>query len=321
MPNKPIYQSKPLYPDLLWQRPVHFYKTEAGKILIIAGSNNMSGSAIMACEAVFRSGTGILLLGFPESLKDICKNILPDAMMLPLPETNGATLSSKSSSQIIEKANVCDANVIGPGLSQNSETVHLIWQIIFQINKPVVLVEDGLQALIKGIQVIRSQENNLFLSDYFRKKPGDLILIIHPKEALKIIQAIKPDELKGIKLTDSYACSNKNIIALMISHYLNSIVIFKGHDNIVCGKEEQLVINKSEELKVDILGSNNILSGIVGSFISQNPNQLFEACCTSTYLYELTLKIATQEINYRNILASDLLRFLPSAIKKAESDI
>jgi len=69
----------------LWERPVHMYKYQAGKVLIIAGSRGMAGAAVLTTEATFRSGTGILLLGFPQNLLDVYKGILPEAMTLPLP--------------------------------------------------------------------------------------------------------------------------------------------------------------------------------------------------------------------------------------------
>ncbi len=321
MSDKPIYQNKPLYPNLLWQRPVHLYKAEAGKVLVIAGSNQMTGSAILVCEAVFRSGTGILLLGFPESLQKVYKGILPEAMMLPLPETQNATLSQKALAPIQEQSNACDAVILGPGLSQNSETVQLVWQLIFEINKPLVLDDDGLFALIKGLQIIKGKENNAFLADYFKKKVGELVLILDPKEAHKIIQVIKPRELEGIKITESYFEDHKDKIALIISDYLNAIVLLKGPESIICEKNERLVINKSGVGNSIRLASEDVLAGVIGSFISQNPNQIFEACCTAVYLHDLTSIIAAEKNTTRNVLASDIIRFLPEAIKKAETDI
>jgi NAD(P)H-hydrate epimerase len=79
-----IQKGNLLYPNILWQRPVHFYKAEAGKIFVLAGSAGLTGAAILTCEAIFRSGTGLLVLGFPEGLRSIYKEIIPEAMTLPL---------------------------------------------------------------------------------------------------------------------------------------------------------------------------------------------------------------------------------------------
>ncbi|MFA5196923.1 MAG: NAD(P)H-hydrate dehydratase [Patescibacteria group bacterium] len=321
MPNKVIYQTKPLYPKLLWQRPVHFYKAEAGKVLVIAGSKNMVGAAILTCEAVFRSGTGILLLGFPQGLKDVYKNILPEAMTLPLPETPGLTLSQKAKEEIIDQAKPCDVVIIGPGLSQNAETIQLVWELVFAIHRPIVLDADGLTALARGIEVIKSKENNRFLIDYFKKKDSKLVMTPHPGETYRLIQAIKPEELKDIKITTDYIEKHKESIAPIISHYLNGVVVLKGHDTVICEADSKIVVNKVGGPELATAGSGDVLSGIVGSFVGQNPNQIFEACCTAVYLHGMSGQLAKEKVGERSVIASDIIRFLPEAIKKAEKDI
>ena len=321
MSNKLIYQTNPLYPKLLWQRPVHFYKAEAGKVLVIAGSKNMTGAAILTCEAVFRSGTGILLLGYPESLTSIYKNILPEAMTLPLSETPGLTLSQKAKETIVAQGESCDVVIIGPGLSQNPETIQLIWQLVFEINKPIVLDADGLTALTKGIEILKSKKDNFFLIDYFQNKRGSLILTPHHGEAYKLIQAIKPEELENIKFSIAYIEKHKVEISQILAHYLASIVILKGPDSVICEPNNRLVINKSGGPELATAGSGDVLSGIVGSFVGQNPNQIFEACCTAVFLHGLAGNISKEKVGERSVIASDIIRFLPEAIKKTEENI
>src|SRR3990172_12459739 len=119
---KILIQDKILYPDILWKRPVYFYKAKAGRLLILAGSQGKSGAAILTSEAAFRSGTGVLTLGFPEGLKNVYKGLLPDAMTLPLAETPSHSLAKRSEKEILEYVDSVDLAVIGPGLSQNAET-------------------------------------------------------------------------------------------------------------------------------------------------------------------------------------------------------
>ena len=315
-----IYQTKLLYPKLLWKRPVHFYKAESGKVLVLAGSKGMTGAAILTCEAVFRSGTGILLLGFPESLKSIYKDILPEAMTLTLPETPSISLSKKAEPLILDQAGSCDVTILGPGLSQNPETIQLIWQLVFQFSRPIVLDADGLSALAKGIEVLRSKETLSFLTDYFKKLKAPLVLTPHPGEALKIISAIKPDELKEIKITADYIEKNKEKMAQLLVKYLSCIVVLKGHDTVIADVD-QIVVNKVGGPELSTAGSGDVLSGIVGSFIGQNPKKIFEATCTAVYLHGLAGGIGKEKVGERSLIASDIIRYLPQAIKKAEESL
>ncbi len=287
--------------------------------MVLAGSKTMTGAAILTCEAVFRSGTGILVLGYPESLKKIYLEILPEAMTLPLPETPALTLAKKGEEEIEKQANACDVTIIGPGLSQNAETIHLVWNLLTKIKKPIVLDADGLSALAKGIEVMRSKESLAFLNDYFSGLEASLILTPHPGEALKIMTALNLEEKN--KITADYIEKNKEKIAPIIAKHLNAIIVMKGHDTVICQPDGTMAVNKVGGAELATAGAGDVLSGIVGSFVGQNPKAIFEACCTAVYLHGLSGKLAKEAIGERSLIASDIIRYLPAAIKKVESEI
>lgn len=314
--SKAIYQDKLLYPKILWQRPVHFYKAAAGKILVLAGSKGMSGAAILTCEAVFRSGTGILILGFPESLKAIYKDILPDAMTLELPETPSHSLAKRAEKLILENAKSCDVTIIGPGLSQNAETTQLIWELIFTLENTVVLDADGITALAKGIEVMLSKESESFLRDYFKNRKGELVITPHPGEAARITAALNLDK----KYTARYIEMHKSEVAPLLADILNCTVVLKGHDTTLTTSTGELIINRLGGPELATAGSGDVLSGIIGSFIGQNAEKHLEAIATAIYLHGLAGKLAKKAVGERSVIASDLIRYLPQAIKQAEEE-
>lgn len=313
---KPIYQDKLLYPKILWQRPVHFYKAAAGKILVLAGSKGMTGAAILTCEAVFRSGTGILILGFPESLRTIYKDILPDAMTLELPETPSHSIAKKAENLILENAKSCDVTVLGPGLSQNAETIQLIWELLFTLEKNVVLDADGLTALAKGIEVMLTKEDENFLREYFKNKKCELIITPHPGEAARITSALNLDK----KYTARYIELHKEEVAPLLASILDCTVVLKGHNTTLATSTGDLIINRLGGPELATAGSGDVLSGIIGSFLGQNPDKHLEAIATAIYLHGLAGKIAKEAIGERSVIASDVIRYLPQAIKEAENE-
>lgn len=316
--EKIVYQDKVLFPAILWERPVHFYKAQAGRIFLLAGSKGMTGAAILACEAVFRSGTGILTLGFPETIKEVYRNILPEAMTLPLSSTPSGSVAKKAHDEILDQIKSCDVVIIGPGLSTNAETIQLVWELIYEIDKPIVLDADGLTAYSKGIEVIRSKESLLFLDEYLLKKKGELILTPHAGEAEKIIKAGKFDEFKGKKTDTKYIELHKREIGPILAKKLHAIVILKGHETVIADPEEGIVINRVGGPELATAGTGDVLSGIIGSFVAQNKDKMFEAICTAVYLHGLAGKIAKDKIGERSVIASDIIRYLPEAIKKSE---
>jgi NAD(P)H-hydrate epimerase len=317
--DKLIYQEKLLYPEILWERPVHYYKSQAGKVLVLAGSSGMTGAAILTCEAVFRSGTGVLLLGFPEKTKEFYKEVLPEAMTMPLPSTYSGSLAKKAEGPILEESKASDVIIIGPGLSTNSETVHLIWELIFKLERPVVLDADGLTALAQGITVMRSKESEEFMKLFFAKRKDPLVITPHPGEAFRILEAAKLDELKGVKLTPDYIEKHKEKISRLLADVLNAYVILKGHNTNIVEPKGRQVVNLVGGPELAKAGTGDVLSGIVGSFIAQNPDEIFEASATAVYLHSLSGQLAREALSDRSLMASDVIKYLPEAIKKAEN--
>jgi hydroxyethylthiazole kinase-like uncharacterized protein yjeF len=317
--TKTIIQNKVLFPEILWERPVHFYKSKAGKVLILAGSKGMTGAAILASEAVFRSGTGILTLGFPDRVRDFYKDILPEAMTLALPSTLSVSLSKRGHDEILEQSKSCDVALIGPGLSTNGETVQLVWDLLFDLDIPIVLDADGLSALAIGIEVIRKKESEEFMTEYFKKIKNRLILTPHPGEAHRILKAINHKGFDNKKISAEYIETHKAEIAEFISQTIGCITILKGHNTVIAEKG-RVIENKVGGPELATAGTGDVLSGIIASFVAQNQKKMFEAAATAVYLHGLAGKLAKEAGGERSVMTSDIIRFLPEAIKRAEAE-
>jgi NAD(P)H-hydrate epimerase len=311
---KTIYQNKLLYPEILWERPVHYYKSQAGRILVIAGSRGMQGAALLACESIFRSGTGILTLAFPEELKNAYTGILPEAMTLALPQTHSGSLSRKAKSLIVEQLRAVDLVLIGPGLSTNTETVQLIWELLTEMRKPLVLDADGLKALAYGIDAIRGKEGIEKVQEYFKNIKSKIIITPHPGETAHIMEALGAEKNK---CKTNYIEHHKEEVASYIYDNIGTLVILKGNGTIIYNGKS-VVIDKIGGPELATAGSGDVLSGIVASFVSQNPTKYLKASATAVYLHSLAGKLAKEELGERSVMAGDIIRFLPQAIKKAE---
>jgi NAD(P)H-hydrate epimerase len=298
-----IIQKELLYPEIIWERPVHYFKNEGGKVLIIAGSKGNPQKAIMACESVFRSGTGILTLAFPQGLKEIYKDFLPDTMKLPLPETFGGSLSGKSKEEIFENAKACNVTLVGPGISSNAETVHLVWDLVFSLDMPIIICDEATSAVIKGIGVIRSKEDEEYLSNYFRKK-SDIFWILTKDNLKKLVNA----------------CNFTKEINLKDEDGLLSFLAEKLGVNFILEKDSGVYVSNSTTL-VNKVGTEltSVIFGLVSSFVAQNLDKKMEAVATALYLHGLAENISKQKIGDREVLPSDILRYLPEAIKLSEN--
>jgi len=314
-----LIQDHLLFPDVLWERPLNIHKRILGRVLVIAGSKGMAGAAALTLEAAYRAGAGVVTLGFPEGLGEVYKKILPEAMTLSLPETPSGTLSTKAVPNILENINDFDCVVIGPGLSQNAETMQLVWEIFFEIKKPIILDADGLNAISLGFKVIKEAKKANDIVEFLKKREEPTIITPHVGEMLRIIKAIrKRGEYQ--KITSEYIDKNKPEIGQFVAEELGLIVVLKGHGTVIA-EPGRLVINKTGNPGMATAGAGDVLAGIIGTFVSQNLKRKFESTSTAVYLHGLAGDIASQKVGERSIIASDITKYLPDAIKKAEFEL
>ena len=95
-----MYETKDI-PKILSRKP-DTHKGDYGRVLVLAGSNGMTGAACMCSTAALRAGAGIVTLGIPESLHGIVASKLTCVMTHPLPETHVKTLSELGRQDILD---------------------------------------------------------------------------------------------------------------------------------------------------------------------------------------------------------------------------
>jgi len=159
---------------MLPPRWADMHKGDAGRLLIVAGSPGMTGAAAMAGLAAVRSGAGLVTVGIPKSLNDILEVKCTEVMTLPLPETAQGSLASDAIDEILEFAESCDVVVLGPGLSQVSETAELARRLIERISAPLVVDADGLNACAGATEPLKSRETPTIVTPH----PGELSRLI-----------------------------------------------------------------------------------------------------------------------------------------------
>ena len=127
------------------QRNPNSHKGDYGHVLVLAGSRGKSGAAGLTALAVLRAGAGLCTLALPDSSQ---KAVHPmEVMTIPLAETTSGTLSLKAKESILNLLEGKSAVAVGPGISTDPETVALIGEILPQIQCPLVLDADALNAL------------------------------------------------------------------------------------------------------------------------------------------------------------------------------
>ncbi len=266
------------------------HKKAKGKVLVIAGSRGMTGAAVLTANSALRAGAGLVVLGAPESLSDILEQKLTEVINLPLPETNVGSLSSTAYECIIEASKSFDVIALGPGLSQNGETVSLVRRLVVDVKCPLVLDADGLNAIVGKTHLLTERSH-------------PTVVTPHPGELARLFGVSAEDVQKDRLGFTKRATSKWKVTTVLKGAY--SIVGF-GND---------FSINVTGNWGMATAGTGDVLTGLISSFIAQGLGS-FEAAVLGTYLHGLAGDIVAKNITPYCLIASDLIDYLPRAMSK-----
>jgi len=276
-------------PTQLLRRSLKSNKGDFGHVLILAGSRRFSGAAVLCSLGAIRSGAGLVTLGIPESINSSLIKVKPlEVMTLPLPETSGGSLSLKAHKEINSLLKKITVVVIGPGLTQDRSTGGLVRKLAAEINKPMVIDADGLNALAGRLDLLRA--NN--------------ILTPHPGEMARLLGiSVKKVQEKRIEIARKFAKD------------YGIVLVLKGYETIVSDYSGNLYINKTGNPGMATAGSGDVLTGMIAAFLSQGLSA-FKAAKYAVYLHGVAGDLAAEEKTQISLIASDIIDKIPEAIKK-----
>ena len=174
--------------------------------------------------------------------------------------------------------------LIGCGLGKNKT---LFKKVIKHTSSPIVIDADGLNILAQ--------------TDI--KLPEETIITPHPLEAARLL---------GISL-DAVLADLENSAKKLVEKY-NCTVVLKTHRTIITDKENYFV-NQHGNSALAKAGSGDVLAGIIAGLLAQKI-PLYEAARLGVYLHSRTGEIASEELTEYSVLASELPKYLPLAIKE-----
>lgn len=274
-------------------RPPDAHKGTFGHAAIIAGSVGMTGAAAMTGESAVRVGAGLVTLGVPASLNDILEVKVTEVMTVPLLETQARSFSKDAVKQAIELIRKCDAVAIGPGLSRNPETVAFVHEILPQIECPMVLDADGLNAVSEDVSV-------------FGKLKAPCVITPHPGEMARLTGT--PAEVIQ---------SNRLIAAQDTAKRFGVVVVLKGAATVTASPDGEAWINSTGSPAMASGGMGDVLTGAIAGLLAQGLSVMDGAIC-AVYLHGRAGELAAEKLGEAGVGATDLLPLLPVSIKELQ---
>ena len=270
------------------------HKGSYGHLFVLAGSLGKTGAAAMAARAALRTGSGLVTVGTPQSCLPAVAKSMMELMTEALPETPQKTLSESGLPLILDLMKGKDAVLIGPGISTHPSTAKLIISLLPKIKAPVVIDADGLNILSDHPDALRSL-------------PKPAVLTPHPGEFARMIGRSNRDVL-----------DRRLELAPRFSEQFGVYLVLKGYRTLIATPEGRVFINPTGNPGMATGGSGDVLSGMIASLIIQEKDVL-GATLAAVYLHGLSGDIGARILGERALMAGDLIKYLPKALKEMES--
>lgn len=262
--------------NLLPKRENYTNKGNFGKVLVIAGSQNMCGAAYLSAKAAYRTGAGLVRIYTPQCNHDVLLSQLPEVILTPfIPnQINKAQLE-----QLINWASVI---VIGPGMGVSDDTYNILSQVLAYSTVPIIIDADALNTLAQDITLLKHAQ-------------ATIILTPHLGEMARLTQlSIETIKNNLIKMAEKFAEANQ------------VICVMKDAKTIVATPKQATYINQSGNNGMATGGAGDVLTGIMAGLIAQHL-PASKAACLGVYLHGLAGDISANKISKYSMLASDII--------------
>ena len=131
--------NRKLVGELLPVRRRESHKGDYGRVLLLCGSEGLTGTARLAAKAALRTGSGLVYLGVPKKIYPVIAAGAGSEIVFPLPCDGAGRLCMASLPVITERLPEMDAVLLGPGLGRSEELTRLVQAVLSVCRAPLVL--------------------------------------------------------------------------------------------------------------------------------------------------------------------------------------
>ena len=224
--------------DRLPKRPEHSNKGTFGKLLVIAGSYNMAGAAVLCAKAAYRAGVGLVKVFTSEENRTIIQGAVPEAVLC----TYGKKIDEE---ELINQLKWADAVVIGPGIGTENTGKKLVDIVLSNVNVPLVVDADALNIIAENV-------NRLILPH------TDMIVTPHLGEMARLTNT-----------TVSWIQNHIVESAVSFAGQYNVTCVLKDFHTITAGAYGISYVNLTGNNGMATAGSGDVLSGIIGALLAR----------------------------------------------------
>lgn len=269
--------------NILHKRSRNSHKGSYGKVGIVSGSKGMAGAAVLNLNAALRCGSGLVKAFIPEEIYSVVESMSIEAITCTYDERRVSF--NKLQEEIIDYSDVV---VTGSGCANLYNYEDILNYLLDNCTKPLVIDAEGINKL--NVDILSKHKQPIILTPHY----GEMAKLLN-----KDIDYIQTDIIK--KASEFF------------KEYKVYLVL-KGARTIIACPDGEVYINTTGNPGMATAGSGDVLTGIIASLIGQGV-EIKKALRTAVYLHGLAGDIGVKYVGEYSLIASDLIKYLPEAIK------
>jgi hydroxyethylthiazole kinase-like uncharacterized protein yjeF len=262
-------------------------KERRGRVLVVAGSREMPGAAVLAGTAALRAGAGKLVVATPASAVPTIVAALPEARVIALPEADdgGPALAGLEALQSIAAATA--ALVAGPGMIGEASTLAFV--------RALLPLFRGSTAVLDALAMDAARSGSRFAQP--------VILTPHAGEMAHLTGAEKSD-----------AQEEPHAMALRHAGRWNAVVALKGPTTCVAAPDGRSWLHCAHAPGLGTSGSGDVLAGIIAGLAARGatPEQ---AAVWGVTLHARAGEVLAQRVGIVGYLARELPAQVPALME------
>jgi hydroxyethylthiazole kinase-like uncharacterized protein yjeF len=224
-------------------------KDSHGQILVIAGSRDVPGAALLAAHGAMRAGAGKLQIACPDEIAVPLGIEMPEAMVIGHPTHRDGGFARSAIAKVAAQAEKADAIVAGPGLEANGAAAPLGRELL-RLSKPMAL--DA--ALLHILSDCRDEARAATVPPILLPHHGELASLLECDE-----QDIAADPVgSGLRCAERYG----------------SLVLVKGVQSHIVEPGGRVLRYEGGGPGLGVSGSGDALAGIVGGLLARGAEPL-----------------------------------------------
>lgn len=261
--------------ELLPERSPWGNKGTFGKVLLIAGSVNMAGAAVLAARAAYRIGAGMVKVITPEENRVILQSAVPEALF-------------GTEKNLEESLGWADVIAIGPGLGKSGAALRVLETVLKGSSLPLLMDADALNLL--------SEQPSLRQLVSAQGAGGrSIVLTPHAGELARLMGRSIPE----VKENLADCCGE-------LAMELQTVTVAKDARTFICRTGKPVCVNLSGNSGLATAGSGDVLAGMIAGLMAQGM-EAYEAACAGVCIHGRLGDKAAAEAGEHACMAGDLV--------------